>query len=528
MKYFQLLIWMAFLFPALLRGANTYTAANCNQNGTNSLGALIAAASDGDTVNGPAGGGSASWSSPIVSSRTFTVNGNGCSITTSGNDIFHFTWTNSSIIPRITNFTMNGSFGMGGLMIDGNVPAFRIDHITVNQSGPNHWLFVGYNSWATYNTGLYGLVDHITWVGTGSTPAILVYGLNQNWLSPHTMGTSQSIYMEDSSFSCPTCAGPGGSAIDVQHGGKVVFRHNTVLGEAIATHDLGDPLDLGVREKEFYNNTSSCAGSTTGGCFDAIHLRGGTGVDFNNAISIDALGNNGWQTAFFTQIFRSGVNGLIPYGFPVANPDVIPGGGGICSDFVPHYNYPPYAICYSTSDSGCTPNPTNATLCGKAYYDNSITNTLLTQLDGTGSGGYPARDQTGAGPDTGANHVQTGGGEPEYIWNTTNTRNGNAVVYNPVTNNDSPLITFNRDIYQQGSSFDGTSGVGVGLLSARPSTCTAGVGYWATDTNVLYTCNSGGNAWSTHYTPYTYPHPLVNSNLSSPPKPPTNLNITVN
>ncbi len=86
--------------------------------------------------------------------------------------------------------------------------------------------------------------------------------------------------------------------------------------------------------------------------------------------------------------------------------------------------------------------------------------------------------------------------------------------------NIAPVVNDNRDYYQQfgtnaeSGSFDGTKGVGEGLLSARTSTCTAGpggntpgVGYWATDTNTLYVCNPT-NTWTTYYTPYTYPNPL--------------------
>ena len=65
----------------------------------------------------------------------------------------------------------------------------------------------------------------------------------------------------------------------------------------------------------------------------------------------------------------------------------------------------------------------------------------------------------------------------------------------------------------------GARGVGRGPLSSRPSSCTPGVAYWATDQGEwdsghsgpdgqLYKCVSN-NTWSLYYTPYVYPHPLV-------------------
>src|SRR3712207_5997854 len=76
------------------------------------------------------------------------------------------------------------------------------------------------------------------------------------------------------------------------------------------------------------------------------------------------------------------------------------------------------------------------------------------------------------------------------------------------------------------SPFNGTSGTGWGTLENRPTTCTPGVAYFATDQGswntstsnpygvqqngadgILYKCTAP-DTWTVYYTPYTYPHPL--------------------
>jgi hypothetical protein len=146
---------------------------------------------------------------------------------------------------------------------------------------------------------------------------------------------------------------------------------------------------------------------------------------------------------------------------------------------------------------------------GKALvYNNSVTATTST--------GRPKireehNDNLGPGPATGP------GGQPQhvsdsYYWN--NLRNGATLLTTYIGGTvdyggEIGLVPqFDVDCWQQVVSFDGSTGVGVGLLSARPVTCTLiGAAYWATDVGTLYRWESPGQ-WEDYYSPYTYPHPL--------------------
>jgi len=168
------------------------------------------------------------------------------------------------------------------------------------------------------------------------------------------------------------------------------------------------------------------------------------------------------------------------------------------------------------------------------YYNNAITNaanTVYRWIDHRGSWGMFF------------NNTYSGGSNPDIEINQYNGGCLNQIVptpstYNPVVNNtyfihnsvngtikgavpgsvNSCGVVENTSFYNQNSSFNGTTGVGYGLLSARPTTCTAGVGYWATDQGSWNTSGSGGqgvfykclstNTWALYYTPYSYPHPL--------------------
>lgn len=136
--------------------------------------------------------------------------------------------------------------------------------------------------------------------------------------------------------------------------------------------------------------------------------------------------------------------------------------------------------------------------------------------------GYPADYQIGRG--------QNGDLVGAYLWS-----NDSSIAINSHAAN----VVANRDFYCSHptdsecvatGSFNGTVGVGVGVISSRPSTCTAGVAYWATDEGEWWAANAGTdgrlykctstNTWTLYYTPFTYPYPLDANGMPNPGGPP--------
>jgi hypothetical protein len=471
------IIFVAIIFFCLFGLAKNSEAAKINANSCSlsDINSAIASASKGDTISVPAG--TCAWASAIVLSKEIKLIGAGIGNTnitcSSGfcSDPINGDFTNV----RISGFTFTSNSTNN--MFTPHKSGWRIDHNKFDSGS-----ILAEAVWAVSNARgvpTYGLIDnnvfYNTRVGDVGTNAMLEQYDWQNalWaLNPDMGGCYNSaMYVENNTFN----ANIFGNVIDQNYGGRYVFRFNTLNnsganpngGFYVESHgnqqSASSDGNRGPQRWEIYNNILNNTGASI---FQPFRLRGGTGVVFNNSI----LGT--WSN----------------YEIALDNP---------------------------RSDINTKPLPQGPCDGNSAWDQNT-----------PGQKGYACRDQIGYGYDAVFwtnnpvgpwNQVKM----PVYAWNNKKSNNITELPFVELTNNDNinQTIQANRDYYNYTSSFNGTSGVGTGTLANRPTTCTTGVGYWATDQGnwnksgdggqgILYKCTST-NVWTLYYTPCTYPHPLA-------------------
>jgi hypothetical protein len=418
---------------------------------------------------------------------------------------------------RLTGVTFKGgTLGSGVtkpngfLNFGGTSTSFRIDHCDFNT---NTYSASNSGGGFTIFSSLYGVVDHNTFELSGENNGVRYYqGAGDFgdtlWSQPTNFGSSSFLFVENNVFTW-------GASNDCDEGGRMVMRYNTIIANPNETdtglwqgHQMGQgtPTDRtrGCRALEIYHNYIYNPNPS-----DNQYAPGdggsGTGLVWGNTIS------SGYSFDVIFQTDREASN------HTQAAP---PNGFGYCG----------------SNSSGVT----------SPWDGDSAASTGYPCIDQTGRGqgdllngqGFPNARDTATGSISWPHNLL----EPWYVWDETIASGQvfNAPSWNGVS------MAVNRDFYVQTSPFTGASGVGSGLLSARPTTCTAGPGgtygqsptgsygvaYWATDANSgngeLYICTSA-NTWTPVYSPYTYPHPLVNGGAmqSNAPNPPTGLIATV-
>ena len=464
--------------------AATITAASCSQTDVRTA---FNSASSGDTVAVPAG--SCTWTTPaantpsVVLNKAITLQGQtvctGRAASLACRDstiIYDGTGTGFMEIPleisasgaRLTGFTFLDTRSVtdskSAVQTDVGTTGWRIDH--------NHFHPTNTNNTRAISTSGYGLLDHnliqdsLDGVDVeGAQSGDATYPGDASWSQPMGFGTANAIYIEDNNF---TYTSPLDGAFDSYAGARLVFRYNYVSGTNIGGHGLDSG---GLRSTLWADINNNTFVNPNTAIYTMGNTRGGSWLVWNNTVS--ATGGS-YNAFWWVQNYRSDPS------------------------------------CASSGECGSW-----GTCDGTNAIDKNT----------SGQQGWACMDQVGRGT------LQ--GSYPQYAWGNifkgsapTTAANFYVCGYQDCIRARTYHIIENRDFFNEVASFSGAVGVGFGSLSSRPSTCTAGVAYFATDQSshgVLYQCGSG-NTWNVYYTPYAYPHPLQSQTLpSSGPVPPTGL-----
>ncbi len=425
--------------------------------------------------------GTCTWSTSINVNKSVTFAGAGMSSTLITGPIetpcFALDFAKTTRITGFgfTNCTVAGS----SVAVAGQ--SFRIDHNSFTAGSWDQSTFDG--SCSTPQVHPTGLVDHNTIKNyrmiVASTNCIQTDGNeeDQEWAKQPPLGNSgtqvngvmqEAVYFEDNTFTNTLPTGTVVNWVDGNLAGRYVLRFNTINGNALNFVEVHSEAGFGraVQRWELYKNTIN----VTGSWFTGAYIRGGSGVMWGNT----------YPDGVFGQDIK--INNVRSCNDPG-------GGQGKCDG------------------------------------------TQARDQNTSGQSGYSCRDQIGRSYDTTLWSYPSGAYAqsltPAYFWSNTHTPSGSqfAVVVDAGetcsgTGDDlnATHIQANRDYYANNASFNGTTGVGMGVLAARPATCTPGTAYWATDQGEwnsnssgpdgeLFKCTSS-NVWSVYYVPFTYPYPL--------------------
>jgi hypothetical protein len=501
-------IWMLWTVPARAACSGSGTSWFCTAGSSAAdVQSALNSASNNATIT--LDNGSYTWTAAVnfSNARGATIicaTVQGCTINKSST-IFGFPAFSTTLtdLYRISGFILNqiGTaqatiwFCNSGPCSGGTLAQIRIDHNAFNQNaggGAQAIILGDTNSVLNF----YGVIDHNTLTSPNSEMFIYLLGAKNNSPPAPSMGTANNLFVEDNTINITTMDNAGQPCVDGWSSTfRLVWRHNSSLNCLIGVH--GVTHNGGTDNLELYNNSIAVdAGAVSqgfGDCYRCFHHQGsGMILAFNNSFTAFSGKSGSALQVLHYRDYNGNVDG----------------------------NALPYC-------DGTDPRDTNRSPVGTYR-------------------GYPCWRQPGR--DT------TGAYKPMYVWNNFWSDTLSQVKLDmPDGNYGSPdyqpqHMQFDRDAYNavskdaqtsSSSPFNGTTGMGFGILARRPVTCAtssetafgngaAGVGYFATDDGAqgtLYTC-SATNTWAVYYTPYTYPHPLT-TGQSDPPDPPTGLTATV-
>lgn len=408
---------------------------------------------------------------------------------------------------RITGFTW--ASGSRSVADHGSLDIFCTDDTTGNgQFRYDHNHSSGVSTFMTTND-CFGVADHNSFVEAGGNLNYLhVWNQSYNqgassgegdgsWHTATDYGTGKFFFIEANKIDNGTD--------DCTFGGRAVARFNTQInGASWQTHPTGSggPDERGCRAYEIYQNNMSAA-SPGSPAFNGFFFSSGGAMVWKNTTL---------NYSNFTTIHSMRRENCT---YPQSN---TPNGWGYCG---------------TSNNVSCN---TPFTSPGSAWDQNTSSTTGYACIDqpGRGQGDLiigvaPGWTNQTTGTIAWTHEVQ----DPVYAW--ANTKSCSGCGGNFWANYNSDALIANSDYYLDANestgvpiTFTGATGVGSGTLASRPSTCTVGVRYFATDqgswnvsgngagSGLGYKCTST-NTWTQDYTPYTYPNPLESGGSCSVP-----------
>ncbi|MDP3996220.1 MAG: LamG-like jellyroll fold domain-containing protein [bacterium] len=506
--------------------SNEVTALSCSHTDVQSAVNLV---NSNGVVNVPAG--NCTWNTMLTLTKPVVLRGASASATiisaTISPPLIRYMPSTPSISNRfrLTGFTFtdlsSSSYGIVYLYQNTATPeTFRIDHN----------IFYNQGSRAINITGTFwGVVDNNTFNNSGSGAPTSSYGNNDvqwNTFGPtRAFGNQNNLFYEDNVYNTTS----NGMMNDGGQGGRYISRYNTFNGNFGYIYDFhgNQPGGFGCYGASTCGNASTMIveiygnlwNRTTSGYLNkTIDQRGGMAMVHNNKLITTTVGtspmivreeysddlwpvNTNWIQHSTNSYYWSNLNArtdgtvIMPLELGTENSCSEPASPWIANHL--------YGSAGASSDiySQKFTNDPNGNCWKKSQYSSPMVAPYLT--------GSVEPDWTSV--------------LPRYTL-----RDGDI---NWLNMGRSTSIAENVDFFTQRIGiFDGSGlasnggGVGAGTLANRPSTCTVGVGYWATNqtsiladvvgdnpttsiSGTLFKCTAP-NTWTAYYTPFTYPHPV--------------------
>jgi hypothetical protein len=280
----SLLSTFNFLLSTIAYG-DTHAAGTCSVSDVQSA---VNAASDGDTVAVPAG--NSTWNSAVsITNKTIILQGAGSG---SGGTKITYGGTGHTLI-SIDAGTKTGKMDISGFWFSGgDGQANEWNGTAMQFRGPKGWknlrihhnLFDGNYPWTMKGySSIQGLIDHNTFQGNAF--GIMLYGDSQtDWSTPLVLGTADFFFIEDNIFNWnPWYGSSGVPVMDMDSGGRQVFRYNTAKYAMWETHDKARSGLVSANAYEIYNNTFLTDASYS--IHKGIDASAGTGVIWGNTIT---------------------------------------------------------------------------------------------------------------------------------------------------------------------------------------------------------------------------------------------------